>query len=180
MERTSLLERLVACNTTFIHPYPHFAHSIGREIETPQPAVLRAVGPGGVLANHIGPGSRVLDLCCGVGRNSVLLAGKVCPINIISGNMKAQRRNGGHLVQGCDVVGVDMADIALQRARRHWEQAQASQEGQRGSATFMPCDLLAPDTWDGAMLTPFDLVVDTAAFHCFAKACRSSIPLGDG
>lgn len=41
-----------------------------------------------------------------------------------------------------------------------------------GSATFVQCDLLAPDTWDDVLMTPFDIVVDTAAFHCFAKACH--------
>jgi hypothetical protein len=75
-------------------------------------------------------------------------------------------------MQGCDVIGVDVNDIALERARRHWSSAkQQHPQPIVGSVSFLHCDLLSPNTWDEALLTPFDIVIDTAAFHCFDKAC---------
>ena len=99
-------------------------------IDEPQPAVDELERRGGLVG-------AVLDLGCGTGEHTLLLAGR-----------------------GYDVVGVDAAPAAVDRAR-----ALAEERGV--TAHFAVGDALHPEG-----LGEVDTVLDSALFHIFAPADR--------
>ena len=104
------------------------------DIGRPQPAVVRLADAG----FFGGAGTRVLDVGCGTGENALLLAGL-----------------------GCDVVGIDLAAEAVQRAR-----AKAADRGLQ--ATFVVHDA----TELGALGGVFDMALDVGLFHALGDGER--------
>jgi len=85
---------------------------------------------------------RVVDLGCGTGENALFLASR-----------------------GIDVVGVDAAPTAIERAR-----AKAASRGL--AATFLVGDALDLASLDGQLGGAFDAVIDCGLFHTFANEER--------
>jgi SAM-dependent methyltransferase len=104
------------------------------DIGRPQPAIARIVGAGDVE----GP---VLDSGCGSGEHALLAA-----------------------TQGLEVTGVDISQLAIERAR-----AKARQRGLL--AEFLVGDVLALSEVE-RLEPPFLTVFDVGCFHTFANADR--------
>lgn len=102
------------------------------DTETPDPKLVAFV------RDHMRTPARVLDVGCGTGTHVLWLA-----------------------AQGFDVVGIDIAPLAIERAR-----ARAAATRVSGSVRFEIHDFLAAPRQDG----PFDLVCDRGVFHVFDEA----------
>eukprot|EP00048_Salpingoeca_helianthica_P005308 m.86424 g.86424 ORF g.86424 m.86424 type:complete len:208 (-) comp13550_c0_seq2:579-1202(-) len=110
------------------------------EISQPQPALEKLVEKEPALIR-----GRVLDMCCGIGLNTALVAG----------------------VPGVSsVLGIDFNSVAIERAKAH---AQA-----RGAAKaqFQVVSVLEPAT-SGLEKHSFDVIIDSASYHCFSLEDRS-------
>jgi SAM-dependent methyltransferase len=101
------------------------------DIGRPQPEFVRLAEAGQIQG-------RILDAGCGTGELTLLLAS-----------------------QGRDVLGVDAAPVAIERAKSKAEQRHVN-------ATFLVADALALDK----LGRTFDTVVDCALFHIFPDADR--------
>ena len=101
------------------------------DIGRPQPAIVRLAEEGAIEGT-------VLDVGCGTGENALYLASL-----------------------GLDVVGVDAAPTAIERAR-----AKATERDSR--AEFLVADALALD----ALGRTFDVAIDCGLFHTFSDADR--------
>jgi cyclopropane fatty-acyl-phospholipid synthase-like methyltransferase len=104
------------------------------DIGRPQPAIVRLAGEGELTG-------RVLDVGCGSGEHA-LLASTI----------------------GLQVTGVDVSQVAIERAR-----AKARQRGL--IAEFLLGDVLDLPSID-RLDAPFDTVIDVGCFHTFANADR--------
>ena len=104
------------------------------DIGRPQPAILHIAEWGGLV-------EPVLDSGCGSGEHALLAAGI-----------------------GLEVTGVDVSQVAIERAR-----AKARQRGL--SAEFLVGDVLALEAVP-RLEPPFRTVIDTGCFHTFANADR--------
>ncbi len=104
------------------------------DIGRPQPAILRLADAGELI-------EPVLDNGCGSGEHALLAA-----------------------TIGLEVTGVDIAQLAVERAR-----AKARQRGL--SAEFLVGDVLALEAIE-RLDPPFRTVIDTGCFHTFANADR--------
>jgi ubiquinone/menaquinone biosynthesis C-methylase UbiE len=102
------------------------------DIGRPQPAIVRLAERGAIAG-------RVVDVGCGTGENALYLASR-----------------------GLEVVGVDAAATAIERALR-----KATQRGI--AATFLVGDALA---LEGRGRT-FDVAIDCGLFHTFSDADRA-------
>jgi 2-polyprenyl-3-methyl-5-hydroxy-6-metoxy-1,4-benzoquinol methylase len=101
------------------------------DIGRPQPAIVRLAEDGAI-------GGTVLDVGCGTGENALYIASR-----------------------GLDVLGVDAAPTAIERAR-----AKAAERGVR--AEFVVADALAL----GGLGRTFDVAIDCGLFHTFSDADR--------
>lgn len=104
------------------------------DIGRPQPAILHLAGAGELV-------EPVLDSGCGSGEHTLLAA-----------------------TIGLEVTGVDISQLAVERAR-----AKARQRGL--SAEFLVGDVLALNEVE-RLDPPFRTVIDTGCFHTFANADR--------
>lgn len=102
------------------------------DTETPDPNLVEFV------RGALRPPARVLDVGCGTGTHVLWLAS-----------------------QGFDVTGIDLAPLAVERAR-----ARAATAGVSGTVRFAVRDFLAAPPDDG----PYDLVCDRGVFHVFDAA----------
>jgi len=102
------------------------------DVGFPQPAFVELADSG-----ELNPG-RVLDIVCGTGENSLLLGSK-----------------------GFSVTGVDLASLAIKRAKAKAMERGLGVEFQTGNA-------LSLDFEDGV----FDNVIDSGLFHTFSDADR--------
>ncbi|KNC84046.1 hypothetical protein, variant [Sphaeroforma arctica JP610] len=90
------------------------------------------------------------DICCGVGHHSVLFA-----------------------LQGFHVTGIDINAIAIQRAQKNKLKAQAAIEAAGGSLAFI-CGNVLEDRDISATVGKFNILIDSAAYHCFSPVKKSS------
>jgi cyclopropane fatty-acyl-phospholipid synthase-like methyltransferase len=104
------------------------------DIGRPQPAIARLAGAGELV-------EPVLDVGCGSGEHSLLAA-----------------------TIGLEVTGIDISQVAIERAR-----AKARQRGL--SAEFLVGDVLALDDVE-RLDPPFRTVIDVGCFHNFPNADR--------
>jgi cyclopropane fatty-acyl-phospholipid synthase-like methyltransferase len=104
------------------------------DIGRPQPAILRRADAGELI-------EPVLDVGCGSGEHALLAA-----------------------TSGLEVTGIDISQLAIERAR-----AKARQRGL--SAEFLVGDVLALDEIE-RLDPPFRTVIDAGCFHTFANADR--------
>jgi cyclopropane fatty-acyl-phospholipid synthase-like methyltransferase len=104
------------------------------DIGRPQPAIVRLAGAGELI-------EPVLDVGCGSGEHALLAA-----------------------MSGLEVAGVDISQLAIERAR-----AKARQRGL--SADFLVGDVLALQDIE-RLDPPYRTVIDTGCFHGFANADR--------
>jgi cyclopropane fatty-acyl-phospholipid synthase-like methyltransferase len=104
------------------------------DIGRPQPAILRIADGGGLV-------EPILDVGCGSGEHVLLAA-----------------------TSGLEVTGIDISQLAIERAR-----AKARQRGL--SAEFLVGDVLALRDIE-RLEPPFRTVIDVGCFHTFANADR--------
>lgn len=104
------------------------------DIGRPQPAIVRIAGAGELI-------EPVLDVGCGSGEHALLAA-----------------------TMGLEVIGIDIAQAAIERAR-----AKARQRGL--SAEFLVGDVLALDQVE-RLDPPYTTVIDSGCFHTFSDADR--------
>jgi cyclopropane fatty-acyl-phospholipid synthase-like methyltransferase len=104
------------------------------DIGRPQPAIVRLAGAGELI-------EPVLDVGCGSGEHALLAA-----------------------TGGLEVTGLDISQLAVERAR-----AKARQRGL--SAEFLVGDVLALDQVE-RLEPPFRTVIDVGCFHTFPNADR--------
>ncbi len=101
------------------------------EIGRPQPEIVRLAQTGDIRGT-------VLDVGCGTGENAIHLASR-----------------------GCDVLGVDIVAVAVERAR-------AKARGRGVKASFEVLDALDP----ARLNRTFDAVIDSGLFHGFSDEQR--------
>lgn len=101
------------------------------DIGQPQPAIVRLVDTGAI-------GGTVLDIGCGTGENALYAASR-----------------------GLDVVGVDAAPTAIERARTKATERDIA-------VVFLVADALALD----GLGRTFDVAIDTGLFHTFSDVDR--------
>jgi len=94
-------------------------------------------------ANRIS-GKRVIDAACGCGYGSAMLADV-----------------------GCDVVGIDVSDLALAYAKKHWT---------RETIDWVKCDLECPELPQSDVVVSFETIEHLKRPKRFLTAAREAAP----